>query len=538
MNIKTYISCIVMCMVVLTMLGQPWKTYPYDPGNGSLVTFPADEGRHAAEPIEWWYTSGHITGDTTGKEYSYMLTFFHYPESGFDGFRILNLTDHDTGDFYQNVLPLNYTTLSTTELDIEALIFLGGTEYWRNTLDGSNNPIPFEYELFATSTDVTVDFDLVTTKRPLILGDDGYLDQGSVNYTYYYSQTANDLTGSLTLNGYTETVTGTAWIDRQYGSFNPLTGEKYEWWSMQLSNGMDINLWNIFTPDRQIPNTAEYRILSAYVDDATQYTSSDFEIERLGFFCTPDAVNCYSKQWRLTSTVNNLDLTITTLHTTTEVQVPFRFMEGATTITGTVNGVAVTGLGFSELLHYYEHPDVTITNPVGGAYDPSQAITWDLNNPDDGRPVFYDLEYSIDNQNTFLPIVSGLTDPTYLWNSPPISDGDDIWFRIIAYSVDGVLTSTTTSASSSSATLSLPSFNHNGVKLYPNPVDDQLTLSFMNPAEDLTYEVIDVRGRLVLKGQESLTSATQINTSALPQGIYFIRVNSNHVEDFLRFIKK
>ncbi len=301
---------LLLTFMCLDINAQVWKTYPYTPA-GSLISFPVDEGRHNTEPIEWWYTAGHLTGHTTGKSYSYMFTFFYYPDSGFDGFRILNITDDATGDFYQDVRPLNYTTLSTSSLDIEADIFLGGMEHFRNKLDGSNNPIPFEYELFGSNGVTTLDLELVSLKRPLILGDDGYLDQGASNYTYYYSQTKNDITGSVTIAGVTENVIGTGWIDRQYGNFNPLTGEKYEWFSLRLSNDMDINLWNVFTVGRTIPNTPEYRILAAYVDDSNQTTSNDFEIERLEFFCTPDAVNCYSSKWRLTSVTHDIDLTIT-----------------------------------------------------------------------------------------------------------------------------------------------------------------------------------------------------------------------------------
>lgn len=519
------------------LYAQDWKAYPYNP-SGSLVEFPLDEGRHIGEPIEWWYTTGHVTGQTSGKEYSYMLTYFYYPQSIFDGFRILNVTDHDTGTFYQDVLPVNYTHLSTTEFNIEAQVYLGALESWKNKLDGSSNPIPFEYEVYATGGSITLDVEMETLKRPLILGDDGFLNQGSVNYTYYYSQTSNAISGSLTVDGTTENIIGNGWIDRQYGDFNPLTGEKYEWFSLQLSNGMDINLWNIFTPNRTIPDNDKYRILSAYVNESTQYTTNSFEIERLQYFCTPDDVNCYSKQWRLTSTdVHDIDVTITSMHTTNEVQLPFRFFEGAITISGTIDGNPVTGVGFTELLHYYEDPDITITNPVG-FYDVSLPITWDLNNPDDGRPVLYDLEYSIDNQNTFLPIVNDLSEPTYMWNNPPISEGDEVWFKITAKSIDGVLTNTIVSASASTATLKAPSFNPNGVKLYPNPVDDIMTLAFKQPLNSLQYEIIDSKGRLVLSKASKNVVVENIDTTNFSQGVYFIRVFSESIEDFIKFIKR
>lgn len=532
---KLKISLLVLVLSLVSVCNaQDWKTYPYNPAG--QVAFPLDEGRHSAEPIEWWYTAGHVVGQTTGKNYSFMCTYFYYSQFGYDGFRILNITDEDTGVFFQDVKPVTYTTLSTTSLDIEATVFLAGNEFLRNKKDGSNQPIPFEYELLSEYGSTSLALDFETLKRPLILGDDGYLDQGLANYTYYYSQTKNDVNGVLSLNGVTENIIGTAWIDRQYGNFNPLTGEKYEWFSMQLSNGMDINLWNIFTTDRQIPNTDKYKILSAYVDESTQYTISDFQIERLGFNCMPDEVMCYSKQWRLTSTVNNLDLTISTLHDNTEVQLPFRFYEGATSITGTVNGVAVTGIGFAELLHSYENPDITITSPVG-VYDTSMPITWDLNNPDDGRPVYYDLEYSIDNQVTFLPIVQNVTTPSYLWENPTINNGDEVWFKIIAHSVDGTLINTFITSSSSSTTLSNDDMIQQEFKIYPNPVKDVLTLEFSS-SEEKTFEIIDANGRIIFQSQTINTENFKLDTKTFSVGLYFVRVNSRGKQTLLKFIKQ
>ncbi|WP_299224637.1 lipocalin-like domain-containing protein [uncultured Psychroserpens sp.] len=526
---------IVICCISFLASGQDWKVYPYTPAG--QVAFPNDEGRHASEPIEWWYSAGHVVGQTSGKSYSFMYTFFHYPQSGFDGFRILNITDDDTGTFLQDVKPLIYTTLSTTSFDIEADVFLAATEYWKNKEDMSNVPIPFEYELFAqASSNAGLDIEFNTIKRPLILGDDGFLNQGESNYTYYFSQTMNEVTGTITFNGTTEAVIGTGWIDRQYGNFNPLTGEKYEWFSMQLSNGMDLNLWNIFTPDRLIPNNDKYKILSAYVDENTQYTTDDFEIERLAYNWMPDDMRCYSSQWRLTSTVNNIDLIITTLHDNTEVQLPFRFYEGATSITGTINGVAVTGIGFAELLHDYQDPQVTITYPNSGVYDTSLPIAWTLDNPDDGRPIFYDIEYSTDNQNSFDPIVSGLTNTSYIWSNSTLSNNDEVWFKITAYSIDGTLTNTLISTSSSTATLSNDDIFKSNIKLYPNPVKDNFTLEF-NSIQNGSYEIVDISGRII----KTTTSfeGQQLNVSAkyLKSGIYFITVNTNTGKASFRFIK-
>lgn len=546
MNIKCTLSALLL-IFSLSSFSQAWKVYPYTPAitPTSEIAFPLDEGRHNAEPVEWWYTSGHFTGNTSGKAYSFMLTYFYYPVNiapfSFDGFRILNITDETTGAFYEDTQPLNYTALSQTGLNIATTLF-SGAEYWKNKLDGSNNPLPFQYELLASSAISNISFDLNTVKRPLIVGGNGKFDQGLSNYTYYYSQTKNDLTGTFTLNGTTENVTGTAWIDRQYGDFNPFTGENYEWFSIQLDNGTDLNLWNIFNSNREIPDNDRYRILSAYVDENqnTQYTISDFEIERLEYFITPDNLRRYSKKWRLTSASKNIDLIITSNYETSEVnitQLSFRFFEGSTTVTGTIDGVSVLGVGFAELLHDYENPNVSISNPSGGVYNSANPITWTLNNPDDGRPLKYDLEYSIDNKATFISVATGLTTTSYNWDGSGVNNGDDIWFKVKSYSIDSTLNNEVITSTSSSVTLNTNIFDKERFKYYPNPVQDELVLEFKSPVSDGLLEVVDLNGRLIYSQLINNNQTIKINTIRYNNGIYFLRLKSEGFHQSIKFIK-
>lgn len=543
MNFKTTLIVLISLITSLSF-SQVWKTYPYEPIGE--IAFPLDEGRHAGEAVEWWYTSGHFTGDTSAKAYSFMLTYFYYPQTfgpfSFQGFRILNITDESTGAFYQDTQPVNYSTLSETDLNIGTTLF-SGTEFLRNKLDINDNRLPFQYELSASSSVSNISFDLQTVKRPLIVGDDGFFNQGLASYTYYYSHTKNTLTGSFTLNSVTENVTGTAWIDRQYGGFNPFFGENYEWFNLQLDNGTDLNIWNVFTADSQIPDNEKYKILAAYVDESTQYTVNDFEIERLEYFFTPDNLKSYSKKWRLTSASKNIDLIITARHETTEVnitQLSFRFFEGSLDVTGTINGVSVTGIGFAELLHNYEHPDISLTSPSGGTYNISSEITWDLNNPDDGRPLKYDLEYSIDNKVTFLPITQGLTTNAYTWDGTGISNNDNLWFKVKAYSIDNTLTNEVVSASLSLvSTLSSTSFKENILKFYPNPVLDELTIALKKPLKGGSIKVMDIKGGLVSVRNEMDHSVIQkMNVQSLSAGIYFLKIESEEFNQTIKFIKK
>ena len=524
------ISAMLACQLCLA---QDWKVFPYKPA-GSLISFPADQGRHSSEPIEWWYTSGHLTGATSGKTYSFMLTYFYYPATSFDGFRILNISDDASGKFYEDTKPVNYTTLAQDHLDIQAKVFEGGTDFWSNKTDAANKLLPFEYSIKASSSIASLNLNSAGLKRPLIVAGDGKLPQGKDNYTYYYSETRNELTGTLSLNGVTENVTGVSWIDRQYGNFNPLTGENYEWFHMQLSNGMDVNLWNIFTDNNTIPDNEEYRIFSAYVNETTQYTTSDFKIERLGYNIMADSGMSYAGKWRVTSDKNKVDVIISTVHNNTEVTWPFRFFEGATTIAGTVNGTQVTGAGFAELLHHYENPLVSLKVPDGGAYDPAQPVFWQLLNPDEGRPVTYDLEYSINDKLTFNPVATAITDTFFTWKDANLTGGEKIWFKITGRSVDGKLTGSVISKNASSVTLKN---SEPALQIYPNPVDNYL---FFQPAFSLdnpVCKILDVNCR-VLKVFPANSLSNKIDVSVLQKGIYFLQVGFADKKSVLKFFKK
>lgn len=424
-----------------SVFSQKWKTYPYTPLK-SAVSFPVDEGRHDKEIEEWWYTSGHLVGQTTGKQYSYMICYFYYPIGSASGFRILYFSDDDNELNYNDMQLLNYTVLATDKLDILVKKFDGNTEYWKNKYDGKEL-VPFEYNINAQSQVVSLDLAYKSNKPPLILGEGGYILISASHYTYYYSQTGVNVTGSITYNGITENITGTSWIDRQYGNFNPATdGLEYECLGIQLSNNMDIMIWNVFTAKDKIPDDKRFKIFAAYVNDHTQYTGSDFKLKRLEFSYSPDKQKCYAKKWQLTSSKNNIDLIITSLFSDSEVNLPVRFYEGTTSITGTVNGRSVTGKGFAELLHSYDEPNIIFTNE--GEWNNSIPIKWKLKNPDDGNPIKYSLEYSIDGQKTYNEIFSDISETHYIWNSKEIPSGNQIWFRLRGKSVDGTLKSSVT----------------------------------------------------------------------------------------------
>ena len=76
--------------------------------------------------------------------------------------------------------------------------------------------------------------------------------------------------------------------------------------------------------------------------------------------------------------------------------------------------------------------------------------------------------------------------------------------------------------------------NHTLV-LYPNPVNDKLTIEAENAID--TVEIYNLMGALVYS-QKDCANKMEINTSNLQNGIYFIRMTNDKVSETRRFVKE
>jgi len=523
---KFLFSTLLVLFISITY-SQEWKTYPYHQP-GTQIYFPEDEGVHHAEPTEWWYLIGHVYGEASGDYYTLMLTYFHHVDLGFDGFRIFNLTNETKDIFHPQTLPVLYDLLAEDSLHIVADPIGAPVETWKNLVNQDGSMIPFQYEVAAKQENGSVNLILDTFKKPLIIGDSGYFYQGgNGNYTRYYSQTGVNLSGTITFDDFTEDISGTGWIDRQYGTFSANTGEAYEWFSVQLSNGIDMNLWNIFTIEYQIPDTSTYVLCSMYIDDSTSYYTTDFTLQRLQYEYMPDSATCYAQQWNFRH--NDIDLTLTTLNPSREIDIPFRFYEGAIEIIGVYNGEDVTGIGFTELVHSYENPELDFVNPdtIATWIGEGETISWKVLNPDDGNPLYYTLSYSIDDGETFEEIKDGIIDTAYFWEFKHLNDSSVIIFQLTGASID--------------KTLSITIYSDEVTVIFPNSTDDypeasQETVVFPNPTNGVltirsnnvrSIQLFDINGRFIRdlwKNESVVKDEITADLSGEENGVYYLKI--------------
>lgn len=64
------------------------------------------------------------------------------------------------------------------------------------------------------------------------------------------------------------------------------------------------------------------------------------------------------------------------------------------------------------------------------------------------------------------------------------------------------------------------------IKIYPNPVEDQLNIELTNFSEDVSYQIYNTLGQEITKGSLNPSSMHTVNMSQYQSGIYFVKVAS------------
>ncbi len=68
------------------------------------------------------------------------------------------------------------------------------------------------------------------------------------------------------------------------------------------------------------------------------------------------------------------------------------------------------------------------------------------------------------------------------------------------------------------------------IQIYPNPATNELKVQVNSKVEgDIKAELMDITGKVVLASEKSLNNEVYFNTSSLENGIYFCRINNNHI---------
>jgi predicted secreted hydrolase len=300
-------------------------------GVPTFVHLPADQAAHTTATNEWWYTVGHVYAN--GHEYGYEVQLTD------GGTTQIAITDVTAGTYYQQVVqnPAGTFSLSTTDLDIRMP---------NATLNGPMDTMHLTASLPEGSLDLWL-----SAKGPTMYGNGTGLFPLLGGSSYYYSLPDLQTAGTLTLNGTTSAVTGTSWLDRQWGTWDWSQLDRWTWMSVQLDNGEAINLWDLFDKQQGEQNwaTVLHRDGSESVVSINPLapTATDFQT-------SPTTGQRYAGKWTVEIPSLTTTLTVTAQPVLQEIQAKAPFSPGideaAATVTGSYQGEHVTGKVYVEQL--------------------------------------------------------------------------------------------------------------------------------------------------------------------------------------------
>ena len=336
---------------------------PLDPE--ATPVFPRDHGAHDDARVEWWYVTGHLF-DAEGRRSGFQLTFFrtglvdepkgartsafaprdlhlaHFARTDVDGrtFRYAERTHRDGP---------GGASARTTHLDVS-------NEDWRLTELGGR--LYLRASDRADGVEETLTLLLAPEKPPVLHGVNGLSRKAPEPdaVSRYVSFTRLSAEGWWTRGATARAVTGSAWMDHEWGSGAIGTGTQgWDWFSVQLDDGRDLMLYLLRGADGVRTLHSSGTLVDAG-GRATPLAPSDFSVEVTGRWTSPRSKGTYPARWILRVPKANLALEVVPLlpdqELVTDRSTRVTYWEGACDVRPAPGASSPAGRAYVELTGY------------------------------------------------------------------------------------------------------------------------------------------------------------------------------------------
>ena len=327
-------------------------------------SFPEDHGPHPEFRTEWWYYTGNLA-TAEGRRFGFQLTFFRsalapeMPERGSAWATRQAWLAHFALSDVQGERFHSFERWSRGAVGlagIQAAPFRVWVEDWSAQASAGDNGPVFPMRLRAAEGEVALDLRLEQGKPPVLQGERGLSRKSSEpgNASYYYSLTRMPASGTIRVGGESFTVQGSVWMDREWSTSSLGEGQVgWDWFALQLSDGADLMLYQLRDAQAR-PDPSSSGSIAGPDGRSRTLGLRDFSLEPLATWESPDSGARYPARWRVRVPSEGLDLTVTPLLADQELDVSFRYWEGAVAIEGSRQGRPVRGHGYVELTGYDE----------------------------------------------------------------------------------------------------------------------------------------------------------------------------------------
>ena len=374
---------ILVCLLLLALLGcrEPERLpdasisvtgalrTQNDPGYARALEprpfhFPEDHGPHPDFRTEWWYYTGNLA-TREGRQLGFQLTFFRSALAPQMAPRSSEWASRQAYLAHFTVTDVDGKRFQSFERWNRGALGLAGAQgspfrVWLE--DWSAEALGEATRLRASEGDAAIDLVLQPGKPPTLQGDRGLSQKSREpgNASYYYSLTRMPAAGTIHLGDERFEVTGLAWMDREW-STSALGQDQvgWDWFALHLSDGRDLMIYQLRlrdgSDDREdrVDPSSSGTVIGLH-GETTHLEGSDFQLQVLDRWRSPRSAATYPSAWRLRIPSQQLDLHIEPLLADQELDVSFRYWEGAVRLEGAALGKPVQGRGYVEMTGYAE----------------------------------------------------------------------------------------------------------------------------------------------------------------------------------------
>lgn len=364
-------------LVPAPLAAQEWQQaapdYPWE--------FPNDHWAHVGYRTEWWYFVGFADAVDGSRRFAWQFTLFRTGlalaappaapspwETGHVAMGHAAIADLETGE---------RVFTQATHREAPGLARFGTFPDpeigWMRGPPGTAAPWflshrdgVFRFAAADLERGLRLELAAAPTREPVLHGEDGHSPKSEGGAaSLYYSHPRLEVTGSLGLAGASVRITGSGWMDREFGSSWLAPGQTgWDWFGLNLADGSDVMLYLLRRRDGSL----------SYADGTLRDAASgasrrlrDVQVEVLDTWMPPDLetdagdARPYPAGWRIRLPGAGRELTVRPLLEAQENRRPaglsgpdIPYWEGAVAIEAAAGGAAGVpfGRGFAELTGY------------------------------------------------------------------------------------------------------------------------------------------------------------------------------------------
>jgi predicted secreted hydrolase len=341
------------------------------------VSFPRDDGPHH-RLTEWWYFTGHLVA-ADGRRFGFEDVVFRAERGTFpvSWASHLALTDEADGRFLyaqRSEIGPHVDRASVSGAASSAFAFaIAGSDAsgipatqppWEMRRDGRDATLRAataggESTLggapVGAPSGPAFGLDLQLGDSPAVLhGSDGWVDFGSAGGSYYYSRMRQAASGSVTIDGRSTSVTGTAWFDHQWGDFISVGGGGWDWFAVNLADRTDLTLSLVRAADGSYPLV--YGTLVRPTGEVVHLDANAFRVTATGRWTSARTSASYPAGWHVSIPGEAIEVdlspTVAAQELDTRPTTGVTYWEGSQHVRATRAGRPVDGEAYVELTGY------------------------------------------------------------------------------------------------------------------------------------------------------------------------------------------